>query len=78
MTNEPVEHNIEDEFEVANFIVLRRINDVLMFLLRDVNPDAANHLASLHEQGIFVTPPPAWRPGEDIDDESTDDTDPGS
>lgn len=67
---EPVEHNIEDEMGVANFIMLRRINDVLMFLLRDVDEDAANHLASLHEQGIFVTPPPAWRPGEDSYDDS--------
>lgn len=58
--------------EVANFIMLRRINDVLMFLLRDVDEDAANHLASLHERGIFVTPPPAWRPGEDIEDGADD------
>lgn len=69
----PVEHDLEDDNEmaVASFIMLRRINDVLMFLLRDVDEDAANHLAALHSQGIFVTPPPAWRPGEDINDNSS-------
>lgn len=62
--SEPIEHNIEDEMEIANFIVLRRINDVLMLLLREANPQMADQIAQMHEQGIFITPPPAWRPGE--------------
>ncbi len=72
--SDAIEHDIEDEYEVVNFIMLRRLNDTMMFLLREMNPEAANHLAGLHEKGIFVSPPPAWNPGEDQYDEPTDGT----
>lgn len=62
---EPIEHNIEDEFELANHILLRRINDVLMLLLRNANPEEADQLANLHTAGIFISPPLAYAPGED-------------
>lgn len=62
---EPVEHNVVDELGVANYIVLRRINDLLMTILNNINPEDADALANLHEQGIFVSPPPAWRPGSE-------------
>jgi len=64
----PIEHEIDEDWNTVNFIMLRRLNDVMMYVLREMNPDAANQLASLHEQGIFVSPRPAWKPGEDIDE----------
>jgi hypothetical protein len=63
--SEPIEHDIKEEFDAANYIMLHRINDVLMFLLKNVNETDADMLAKLHEEGIFVTPPPAWKPGEE-------------
>lgn len=59
------EHNIEDEFELVNFITLRRIYDVLAGIYASIDGEAADRLMTLHEQGIFITPPPAYRPGED-------------
>lgn len=67
---EAIEHNVEDELGVANFITLRRIYDVLMGIYSNINEEEAGKLAGLHQQGIFITPPPAWRPGSDGDDEN--------
>jgi hypothetical protein len=63
--SEPIEHDMQDEMELANFIILRRINDVLMLLLKNTNPQDADAIAKMHEQGIFISPPPAWQPGTD-------------
>lgn len=55
------EHNLEDEIHMANYIMLRRINDVLMLLLRNVNEEDADVLAKMHEEGIFASPDPIMR-----------------
>ena len=59
------EHDIREDWNTVQFIMMRRLNDTMMLLLREMNPDVADKLAAAHERGIFVTPPPAWRPGED-------------
>jgi len=60
-----VEHDLEDELDMANFVTLRRIYDVLMGIYSNVNPGEAESLVKLHADGIFVTPPPAFRVEED-------------
>lgn len=63
--SQPIEHDALDELGVANFITTRRIYDVLMGIYKNINEEEANTLAGLHEQGIFITSPPAWMPGEE-------------
>lgn len=60
-----IEHDIDQEVHMANYIMLRRINDVLMLLLRNVNEEDADTLATMHEEGIFATPNPAFRQDSD-------------
>jgi len=56
-----IEHDIEDELEIAMFVTQRRIYDVLMGIYSNINPGEAEDLVKLHADGIFVTPPPAFR-----------------
>ena len=60
--------NIEDNTDAVNSIMLWRIYDVLLGIYSNVNPEEAQNLVKLHEDGIFVTPPPAYREGQ-FDDE---------
>lgn len=52
---------LEENVDIANTIILWRIYDVLMGLYSNINPDEAKKLVKLHEEGTFVTPPPAYR-----------------
>lgn len=66
---ERIEHDAEREVQMASFILLRRINDVLLLILKNINEEDADLIANMHEQGIFASPPPTWRPGSDSDAE---------
>lgn len=57
---EPVEHAIEDEIHLVNYITLRRIYDVLLGIYSNINPGEANSLAQLHQGGFFASPEPAY------------------
>ena len=58
------------EILMANHIMLRRLNDVLMLMLKNINEDDANVLAEMHEEGVFASPDPIWRPnGNEADPE---------
>lgn len=64
----PIEHDVEevdDEFKLVNYITLRRIYDVLLGIYSNINEAEADKLVLLHQQGIFASPPPAWKPGRD-------------
>lgn len=54
---EETAHSAFEELDVANHITLVRIYDVMIALLRNVNPTEADALVRLHEQGEFLSPP---------------------
>lgn len=56
---EEVNHAIEDQIHVVNFITLRRIYDVLLGIYSNINPEEADSLAHLHQEGYFASPDPA-------------------
>ena len=58
MDNKP--EYIEDNLGVVNTITLMRIYDVLMGIYSNMNPDEADAMVKMHEQGIFATPDPVW------------------
>lgn len=60
-----VEHDLEDNYPEASFIMQWRIYDVLMAIYSNMNEEEASKLVQLHDQGIFVTPPPSYRLGDD-------------
>lgn len=60
-----VDDSNEDPFSAANapgisLIVQLRIYDVLMALLRESNPDAADEILALHSTGAFGGPSPSY------------------
>lgn len=56
-----IEHDASQEILTAQYITLRRINDILALLLRNINPDDADGLMTMHEEGIFLTPDPRYK-----------------
>jgi hypothetical protein len=55
----------ENAFDPANFqtvllIQMMRTYDILLALLAVHDPDKAEKLAAMHEQGLTFTPPPAF------------------
>lgn len=56
-------------FQTVQLIILQRIYDVNLAFLATVNPEKAEELYSMHEQGLYVAPPPSIR--LDDDDRST-------
>lgn len=54
-----IEHAIEDQIHVVNFITLRRIYDVLLGIYSNINAGEADSLARLHQEGYFASPDPA-------------------
>lgn len=62
------EHDLENEIHVVNYITLRRIYDVLLGIYSNINPDEADSMARLHEEGLFASPEPMITLGsEDAD-----------
>lgn len=65
---EAEQHNIEESFDIVNYITLRRIYDVLLGIYSNINPDEADSMARLHEEGLFASPEPTITLGaEDAD-----------
>lgn len=65
---EAEQHNIEESFDIVNYITLRRIYDVLLGIYSNINPGEANSMAQLHEEGLFASPEPTITLGsEDAD-----------
>lgn len=54
-----INHAIEDNLQIVNFITLRRIYDVLLGIYSNINPGEADALANLHQDGFFASPDPA-------------------
>lgn len=48
-----------DNIEIASFITLARIYDLLAVIARGVNPEEAKAVLDAHEQGILIGSPPA-------------------
>lgn len=61
MDPEPTKEYVEDNSAVVNSIILWRIYDVMLLLLREANPEVAGKLAEMHEQGLFAGPLPAYK-----------------
>jgi hypothetical protein len=57
--SDPAE-NIEDAQGVVQTIMLWRIYDVLLLLLRQTNRPMADQLVEIHEKGEFVGPNPSY------------------
>lgn len=51
---------IDDAAEVVQTIVLWRIYDVLLLILREQNKPLADQLVEIHERGEFVGPNPSY------------------
>lgn len=65
---EPIKHNIDEDIKDmlgAIYITNRRIYDVLARMLHSLDSDEANALIDLHDQGVFITPPPRYMIGDD-------------
>jgi len=55
----PEERNAAEEANLVNYIMTRRIYDVLLGIYSNINPAEADSLARLHEAGLFASPDPA-------------------
>ena len=68
------EHKLvaDNEMLTAMYITQRRIYDVLARLLANINPEDADILMQMHEQGIFATSDPTYLAQEEEND--NDDT----
>lgn len=64
-----IRHDVQDEIHFVNYIMLRRVYDVLLGLYSNVNGREANALAQLHEAGGFASPEPAITYDESDDTE---------
>jgi hypothetical protein len=53
---DPIKHDIEDNAEVVNTILLWRIYDVLSLLLLHADPVDWERLMQAHAHGAFITP----------------------
>lgn len=51
---------VDDQTEVVQTIILWRIYDVLLLLLRQSNRPLADQLIEIHEKGEFVGPNPSY------------------
>lgn len=56
-----------DNAQMLNFIMLARIYDVLVTILRDSDEESALALMEVHFKGQLMTPPPWWN-GEFLSD----------
>lgn len=52
-------HDVEDDYQLVNYIMMRRMYDVLLGIYSNINPAEADSLARLHEDGMFASPEPA-------------------
>lgn len=50
----------KDNIGTVNFIVLSRLYDAVMALLKEVGPDAARDLLELHAQGVLLGSAPKF------------------
>lgn len=50
----------QPDYQMANFIQLAHIYDVLMALLMEQNPETGTAILELHHQGNIIGPNPAW------------------
>lgn len=60
-----VSHDVAEDPALVNTIILWRIYDVLSVLLSNINPKDWESVMKAHEAGIFITPAPAFRVGEE-------------
>lgn len=60
-----IRHDIQDEIHFVNYIMLRRVYDVLLGIYSNISPEEANAIARLHEAGGFASPEPAITYEED-------------
>lgn len=64
MNQEPSEKSVDafapENFNVVVLIQMMRVYDVLLALLAVDNPQKAEQLALMHEQGLTFTPAPAF------------------
>lgn len=52
-------HDVQDEIHLVNYIMIRRVYDVLLGIYSNINPSEADALARLHEDGGFASPEPS-------------------
>lgn len=55
-----IEHDGNKEIHFVNYVMLRRIYDVLLGIYSNINPAEANSLAQLHDGGYFASPEPSY------------------
>ena len=61
---------VDENAPIVHSIILWRIYDVLLLLLRETNPEVAGKVAEMHEQGLFVGPNPAYKEVENAGEHS--------
>lgn len=54
-----IQHDVQEDINLVNYIMLRRVYDVLLGIYSNINPNEANSLARLHEDGAFASPEPS-------------------
>ena len=76
MESENIEYEVEPEswlhpnnFQAVMIIQLSRIYDLLAILARNVDAAATDTLIELHENGVWLSPPPAYTPFEENDEQ---------
>lgn len=53
---------VEENLELVTFIQLTRLYDVSLAILQELNAEKAATIHQMHEQGDFISPPPALAP----------------
>jgi hypothetical protein len=64
---EELKHEVEDNLALVNYVVSMRIYDVLIAVLRNLNPNEAEALVEAHSRGILLAPPPSYVVESDVD-----------
>jgi len=61
--------NLEDNLQMAQFIMLARIYDLISVLTSHMTekPELIQNIVNLHEQGHILGPMPAFKPKEEND-----------
>jgi len=64
---EDVKHDLFENLDAANHIVLSRIYDVMHLILKNINPEDALFINKLHAAGHILAPPPAYLEDQNVE-----------
>ncbi len=57
--------NLEDNLEMASYIMMHRIYDILTLIATKLNPEDTAKMVNYHEQGYLLGPLPSYLSDEE-------------